>query len=59
LSYQHDPLLALSRKTEWQDCGDELFLGLGQKLWATDGNEYPVMDIRTIQFNTETISEEG
>jgi type VI secretion system protein ImpE len=59
LSYQYDPLLALSRKTEWQDCGDELFLGVGQKLWATDSNEYPVMDIRTIQFNTETLSEEG
>jgi len=59
LSYQYDPLLALSRKTEWQDCGDDLFLGLGQKLWATDSSEYPVMDIRTIQFNTETLSEEG
>ncbi len=53
LSYQHDPLLALSRKTEWQDCGDELFLGIGQKIWATDTNEYPVMDIRKIQFNSK------
>ncbi len=59
LSYQYDPLLALSRKTEWQDCGNDLFLGLGQKLWTTDSNEYPVMDIRTIQFDAETMPEEG
>ena len=58
LSYQHDPLLALSRKTEWQACGDDAFLGLGQKLWATDVEEYPVMDIRTMQFNTKTVSEQ-
>ena len=52
-SYQYDPLLTLSRKTEWKDCGNDMFLGLGQKTWATDFDEYPVMDIRTIHFNTE------
>ena len=31
-----DDLLRLARKTEWQDCGDEVFLGLGQRLFATD-----------------------
>jgi type VI secretion system protein ImpE len=51
-SYQsNDPLLALSRKTEWKDCGDELFLGFGQKIWVTESAEYPVMDVRTIHFN--------
>lgn len=55
-SYQHEPALALSRKTEWQDCGDDVFMGLGQKLWATDADEYPVMDIRTIQFNVDEAS---
>ena len=58
-SYQHAPLLALSRKTEWQDCGADLFLGLGQKIWSTDSNEYSVMDVRTIQFNTSPASAEG
>ena len=58
LSYQHDPLLALSRKTEWQDCGEGLFIGLGQKIWATNTDEYPVMDIRSIQFNSSHQSEE-
>jgi type VI secretion system protein ImpE len=55
-SYQHESRLALSRKTEWQDCGDDMFLGVGQKTWATDVDEYPVMDIRTIHFNN---TEEG
>jgi len=51
-SYQSDdPLLALSRKTEWKDCGDELFLGFGQKTWITESADYPVMDVRTIQLN--------
>lgn len=58
LSYQHDPLLALSRKTEWQNCGEDLFLGLGQKIWATDTDEYPIMDIRVIHFNTSNQTEE-
>ena len=58
LSYQHDPLLALSRKTEWQDCGADLFLGQGQKIWSTESNEYAAMDVRTIQFNTSPASEE-
>jgi len=58
LSYQHNPLLALSRKTEWQDCGDDLFLGVGQKIWSTDSDEYPVMDVRAIQFNTSPASAE-
>lgn len=58
LSYQHDPLLALSRKTEWQDYGEDLFLGMGQKIWSTDSNEYSVMDVRSIQFNTSPASEE-
>ncbi len=57
LSYQHGSLLALSRKTQWHDCGEELFLGMGQKIWATQSNEYAVMDVRTIQFNNEAVPE--
>lgn len=53
-SYQYGPLLALSRKTEWQDCGEELFLGLGQKIWVTDVDDYPLMDVRSVQFSVES-----
>ncbi len=57
-SHQHDPALALSRKTQWQDCGEDLFLGLGQKIWATNNDEYPVMDVRSIQFNSAPATEQ-
>ncbi|NOQ64406.1 MAG: tetratricopeptide repeat protein [Methyloprofundus sp.] len=58
-SYQHDDALALSRKTEWQESGTGLYTGLGQKLWATDENEYALMDTRSIQFKKAMIMAEG
>lgn len=47
-----DPLFALSRKTAWQDCGNSLFLGIGQKTLTTESSDYPLMDIRFIQLNS-------
>jgi type VI secretion system protein ImpE len=47
-----DPLLALSRKTAWQDCGSGLFLGMGQKTLTTESSDYALMDVRSIQLNT-------
>lgn len=53
-SYQHDdPLFALSRKTDWEDCGEGLFLGVGQKILTTDAADYPLLDVREICFNVE------
>ena len=43
-----DPELALSRRTEWQERDSDWFLGLGQRMLATDAGEHPVMDIRKI-----------
>ncbi|WP_333874592.1 type VI secretion system accessory protein TagJ [Methylobacter sp.] len=51
-SYNNDDsLLALSRKTAWQDCGNGLFLGIGQKTLTTESSDYAVLDVRSIQFN--------
>lgn len=47
---QPDPLLQLARKTEWLEPSAELFIGLGQRLFSTDADEYPVMDVREINF---------
>ena len=53
-SYNNDdPLLALSRKTVWEDCGDDLFLGLGQKILTTETTDYPLLDVRTICFDNQ------
>lgn len=46
-----DPLLALCRKTEWLDCGHDLFLGLGQKTLTTDVADFSVLDVRLISFD--------
>ena len=52
-SYKNDdPLFALSRKTAWQDCGNGLFLGIGQKTFTTESSDYALFDIRSIQFDT-------
>jgi type VI secretion system protein ImpE len=47
-----DPLFSLSRKTDWQECGNGLFLGVGQKILTTESSDYALMDIRSIQFDS-------
>ncbi len=48
---QDDATLALSRRSEWQDRGEGWFLGLGQRMLATDAGEFPLMDVRRIEFD--------
>lgn len=45
---REDDGLRLARKTEWQDCGDEVFLGLGQRLLATDRQEVSLLEVRQL-----------
>ena len=49
---EEDPFLRLSRKTEWKALDDDTFFGLGQRLISTNENDYALMDIREIKFNT-------
>jgi type VI secretion system protein ImpE len=44
-----DPALALSGRTEWRERGTWQ-LGLGQRMLATDGGEFAVMDVRRIEL---------
>jgi len=46
-----DPALRLARRTEWQDEGDNLFTGKGQRLLTTNENDHALLDIREIAFN--------
>ena len=50
-----DPLILMSRKTEWLDQGEELYTGMGQRMLTTDEQDYPLMDIREITFDTGEI----
>lgn len=44
--------LLLARRTEWVERGRMSGYGLGQRMLATDGGEYALMDVRTIEFDT-------
>jgi type VI secretion system protein ImpE len=48
-----DSALQLSRKTEWKDQGEEIFTGLGQRLFTTDQAEIPLFEVRTVEFGSE------
>src|SRR5262245_31504466 len=43
-----DGLIALARKTVWEEIAPDTFRGLGQRILATDGEEIPLMDVRSI-----------
>ncbi len=48
-----DADIRMARKTEWTEvaAGSGAFHGLGQRIFATDGDECALMDIRTIAFD--------
>lgn len=43
-----DDGIRMARKTEWIKRTPELFVGLGQRMFATNAGEYPLMDVRRI-----------
>jgi type VI secretion system protein ImpE len=43
-----DGLIALARKTTWEEIGSDMHRGLGQRILATDNDETPLMEVRTI-----------
>ncbi len=45
-----DPLIRLARKTAWHEEDAGVFVGAGQRVYATDVEEYAVMDVRSILF---------
>ena len=51
-----DPLVQLGRKTDWRDCGEETWLGLGQRMLATEQGEYPLLDVRRIALDVGEVS---
>jgi type VI secretion system protein ImpE len=43
-----DAAIRMARKTTWQEMGEATYVGLGQRMWATDAGEYPLLDTREI-----------
>jgi len=46
-----DDTLKLARRTEWKEVGDEAFVGLGQRMFATDAAEFALLDVRRIDIH--------
>jgi type VI secretion system protein ImpE len=46
-----DGLLALARKTVWEEIGPDMHRGLGQRVIATDADETSLMEIRAISIS--------
>jgi len=49
----------LGRKTDWQDAGGEAFVGIGQRLFATDQGDVGLMDLRKLTLDTVGASNDG
>jgi type VI secretion system protein ImpE len=47
-----DDALRLCRKTEWVDGGSDQVVGIGQRLLSTDTDEYALLDIRELVFDS-------
>ncbi len=45
-----DDSLRLARKTDWKEASPGCFLGLGQRVFATDAGEYPLLECRHIDL---------
>lgn len=45
------PAAKLARATEWTDAGAETFVGIGQRLLATDAGDVALMDLRVLRMD--------
>jgi type VI secretion system protein ImpE len=46
-----DDAIRMARKTDWQTIDEATQLGLGQRLLATDADDYALLDLRTVEFD--------
>jgi len=46
-----DAAAMLSRATQWRDVGAETFVGIGQRLLATDAGDTAIMDLRSLKMD--------
>lgn len=52
----HDDALLLARRTEWTEANGH---GLGQRMLVTDVGDYPLMDVRVIEFDAPAESQDS
>ncbi len=54
-----DGAAQLARKTTWRELAPEVWAGSGQRVFSSDTDEYPLMDVREIVFNPPPASSSG
>ena len=54
-----DNAIRLARKTEWVEQPGDLYLGLGQRMFATDKDEFPLLQIRQIDLDHPETDQQG
>jgi type VI secretion system protein ImpE len=47
-----DPRLVMARATEWKEQPGDTYLGCGQRLFATNTGDYPLLDARLIEIQS-------
>lgn len=53
LAWKHsDSAVRLGRQTEWVEAPDGQAIPAGQKMFLADGEEYPILEVRRLQFPT-------
>lgn len=48
-----DPALQLSHKTEWLEPADGVYIGIGQRMLASDVGEHPLLDVRLLRLGED------
>ncbi|MCB1909091.1 MAG: tetratricopeptide repeat protein [Rhodocyclaceae bacterium] len=54
-----DPLIRLARKTAWQDVGNDVFHGRGQRVLTTSEGDFPLLEVREIVLEGEVPEADG
>ena len=55
-----DYAVRLARKTDWLEQPAQVYIGLGQRILATDKDEFPILQIRSIDLaNSQPVQEGG
>ncbi|MHC4070599.1 MAG: type VI secretion system accessory protein TagJ [Planctomycetota bacterium] len=54
-----DDAVRLARKTEWIEKPGEVYLGLGQRMFATNMGEFSLLQVQQIELNHHEIEQQG
>ena len=52
-----DAAIRMARKTDWQERKDGSSTGLGQRMFATDQGDFPLLEVRSIEFDPAPAAE--